>query len=416
MNKTKPFTIEKDLVVKAYELVKANGGAAGIDKQTIEDFGKDVKNNQYKLWNRLSSGSYFPPPVKAVPIPKKQGGERILGVPTVADRICQMVVRLVFEPTVEPHFLKDSYGYRPNKSALDAVGITRQRCWKYDWVLEYDIRGLFDNIPHDLLMKAVRKHTDNKWVILYIERWLKAPMEYPDGRVVKRDKGTPQGSIISPVLSNLFLHYVFDVWMEKHYPMLPWCRYADDGLVHCQTEEQAQQMLEVLKKRFEECGLELHPTKTKIVYCKDGSRKGTYSNITFEFLGYEFRGRSVKNSKQNTLFVNFTPAVSKTAKKSMCAKTRQANWRNRTELSLEDIARMYNPVLSGWIEYYGKYSPSALYPVLRHFNKTLVAWGMRKYKKLMGHRTRAAIFMEEISKRQPTLFAHWKRRMVGAFA
>lgn len=416
MNKTKPFIIPKDLVVKAYKLVKANGGAAGVDKQSIEDFDKDAKNNLYKLWNRLSSGSYFPPPVKAVPIPKKQGGERILGVPTVADRICQMVVRLVFEPTVEPHFLKDSYGYRPNKSALDAVGITRQRCWEYDWVFEYDIRGLFDNISHELLMKAVKKHTDNKWVILYIERWLKAPMQFPDGRVVERDKGTPQGSIVSPVLSNLFLHYVFDVWMKKHYPMLPWCRYADDGLVHCRTEKQAQQILEVLKKRFEECGLELHPTKTKIVYCKDGSRKEKYSNTSFEFLGYEFRGRSVKNSKRNIMFVNFTPAVSKTAKKSMCAKTRRENWRNRTDLSLEEIAIMYNPVLRGWIEYYGKYSPSALYPVLRHFNKTLIEWGMRKYKKLRGHKTRAAIFMEEIAKRQPNLFAHWKRGMVGPFA
>ena len=221
---------------------------------------------------------------------------------------------------------------------------------------------------------------------------------------------------MSPVLSNLFLHYVFDVWMKKHFPMLPWCRYADDGLVHCRTEEQAQQILEVLKKRFEECGLELHPTKTQIVYCKDGSRKGTYSNTSFEFLGYEFRRRLVKNSKRNSMFVNFTPAVSKTAKKSMCAKTRQANWRNRTELSLEEIAAMYNPVLRGWLEYYGKYSPSALYPVLRHFNKTLVAWGMRKYKKLRGHKTRAAVFMEEIAKRQPNLFVHWKRGMIGSFA
>jgi len=269
LNKTKPFTIPKELVVKAYKLVKEKGGAAGVDQQSLADFDKDVKKNLYKIWNRLSSGSYFPPPVKAVPIPKKQGGERILGVPTVADRICQMVVKLMFEPTVEPHFLSDSYGYRPNKSALDAIGITRQRCWKYDWVLEYDIRGLFDNIPHDLLMKAVKKHTDNKWMVLYITRWLEAPMQVPDGRVIERDKGTPQGGVISPVLSNLFLHYVFDVWMKKHYPMLPWCRYADDGLVHCRTQEEAQQILEALKQRFKECGLELHSIKTQIIYCKD---------------------------------------------------------------------------------------------------------------------------------------------------
>ena len=415
MNKTKPFIIPKDLVVKAYKLVKVNGGAAGVDKQSIEDFDKDVKNNLYRLWNRLSSGSYFPPPVKAVPIPKKQGGERILGVPTVADRICQMVVRLVFEPTVEPHFLKDSYGYRPNKSALDAIGITRQRCWEYDWTLEYDIRGLFDNISHELLMKAVKKHTDNKWVILYIERWLKAPMQLSDGHVIERDKGTPQGGVISPVLSNLFLHYVFDVWMKKHYPMLPWCRYADDGLVHCQTENEAQQILEALKKRFEECGLELHPTKTKIVYCKDENRKGDYPETSFEFLGYEFRGRRAKSNKLNKLFVSFTPAVSKTSKKAMCAKTRQTNWKNRTDLSLEDIAIRYNPVLRGWIEYYGKYCPSELRPVLGHFNRTLVKWAMHKYKKLRGHKTRAVNFVMKICKRQPTLFEHWKRGMIGSF-
>lgn len=241
-------------------------------------------------------------------------------------------------------------------------------------------------------------------------------MQLPDGRIVERDKGTPQGGVISPVLSNLFLHYVFDKWMEKNYPNYLWVRYADDGLVHCRTKEEAQQILEALRQRFEECGLELHPTKTKIVYCKDGTRKGKYPNTSFEFLGYEFRRRLVKNSKRNSMFVNFTPAVSKTAKKAMCAKTRQANWRNRTDLSLEDIARMYNPVLRGWLEYYGRYSPSALYPVLRHFNKTLVAWGMRKYKKVMGHRARAGCFIEEVSKRQPNLFEHWKKGMVGAFA
>lgn len=416
MNKTKPFIIPKDLVVKAYKLVKANGGAAGIDKQSIEDFDKDVKNNLYRLWNRLSSGSYFPPPVKVVSIPKKQGGERILGVPTVADRICQMVARLVFEPTVEPHFLKDSYGYRPNKSALDAVGITRQRCWEYDWVLEYDIRGLFDNISHELLMKAVKKHTDNKWVILYIERWLKAPMQFPDGRVVERDKGTPQGSVVSPVLSNLFLHYVFDVWMKKHYPMLPWCRYADDGLVHCRTQEEAQQILEALKQRFEECGLELHPTKTQIVYCKDENRKGKYPQTSFEFLGYEFCERYIKNPKQDKMFGGFIPGVSKSAKKEMCAKTRRANWRNRTDLSLIEIAEKYNPVLQGWIEYYGRYMPSALYPVLRHFNKTLVKWAMHKYKRLKGKKIKARLFIEGIFKREPQLFAHWKKGMIGGFS
>ncbi len=403
-------------MVKAYKLIKANAGAAGVDQQSIADFEKNLKDNLYKLWNRLSSGSYFPPSVKAVPIPKKQGGERILGVPTVSDRIAQMVVKMMFEPTVEPYFHPDSYGYRPNKSALDAVGITRQRCWQYDWCLEFDIKGLFDNIDHGLLLKAVRKHTDNKWVILYIERWLKAPMQFPNGSLVERTKGTPQGGVISCILSNLFLHYVFDAWMTKHHLEAPWCRYADDGLVHCRTELEAQKILSELKERFEACKLELHSTKTKIVYCKDGSRKGHYSQMEFDFLGYTFRRRLVKNSKRNSIFVNFTPAVSKTAQKSMRATTRKWGLRNRSDLGLNDIANMYNPVLRGWMEYYGCYCPSALYPVLRHFNKTLVAWAMRKYKKLRGHKTRAAIFLEKISERQPQLFAHWRKGMIGAFA
>jgi RNA-directed DNA polymerase len=238
---TKQFVIPKQVVLRAYKLVKSSAGSAGVDKQTLDDFDKNRKDNLYKIWNRMSSGSYFPPPVKAVSIPKSSGnGTRVLGVPTVSDRIAQMVVRLTLEPLVEPHFLPDSFGYRPNKSALDAVGITRRRCWQYDWVLEFDIKGLFDNIPHDLLLKAVRKHTDVKWMLLYIERWLTAPMQQPDGSLQERRIGTPQGGVVSPILSNLFLHYVFDIWMKVHFKDMPWCRYADDGLVHCRSDSQAQ--------------------------------------------------------------------------------------------------------------------------------------------------------------------------------
>lgn len=400
--------------MQAFKLIKANAGAAGVDEQSLADFELNLKDNLYKLWNRLSSGSYFPPPVKAVPIPKKSGGTRILGVPTVADRIAQMVVKLTFEPCVEPFFLPDSYGYRPNKSALDAVGITRQRCWQYDWIIEYDIRGLFDNLDHELLMKAVKKHTDNKWVILYIERWLKTPMQLPDGSLQEKTKGVMQGGVISPVLSNLFLHYVFDKWMEKNHPTISWCRYADDGLAHCETEQDAQQLLAELKNRFKECGLELHPDKTKIVYCKCGFKK--YSKMEFDFLGYTFRRRLVKDTKANKLFVGFTPSVSKSALKAMTKETRRLGFSKRTELSLKEIANMFNPVLRGWIQYYGRYNRSGLYPVLRHFNKTLVAWVMKKFKKLKGHKTRAVIFLLEIAKREPHLFAHWKIGMGGRFA
>jgi RNA-directed DNA polymerase len=354
--------------------------------------------------------------VKAVAIPKKSGGERILGVPTIGDRVAQTVVTLCFEPSVEPYFLPDSYGYRPNKSALDAIGVTRERCWCYDWVLEFDIRGLFDNISHELLMKAVRKHTQCKWVILYIERWLKAPMQMADGRQKQRDRGTPQGGVISPVLSNLFMHYVFDVWMKRMHADTPWCRYADDGLVHLKTELEAQEMLLALKKRFEECGLELHPEKTRIVYCRDGQRKGRYPNESFDFLGYTFRSRACKNRKRNSMFVSFTPAVSKTALKAMRAKTRRDDLRNRTDLSLVEIAKWYNPVLQGWLNYYGSFYRSGLYPVWRHFNKTLIAWAMRKYKRFRQRKTRAAIFLEKISKLRPKLFVHWRNGMQGAFA
>lgn len=415
MDKTKPFIISKHLVMQAFKLVKANAGAAGVDDQSLADFEKNLEDNLYKLWNRMSSGSYFPPPVKAVPIPKKSGGERILGVPTVADRIAQMVVKLIFEPCVEPYFLSDSYGYRPNKSALDAVGITRQRCWQYDWVIEFDIRGLFDNIDHTLLMKAVEKHTDNKWVVLYIKRWLETSMQMPDGTLQEKTKGVMQGGVISPVLSNLFLHYVFDKWMERKHPTIPWCRYADDGLTHCKTECEAEQLLAELHERFKECGLELHPDKTKIVYCKDDNRKKKYPRTEFNFLGYCFRPRVVKN-KQNKMFVGFTPAVSKIALKSMRAKIREQNIHNRTRLNLKDLANIFNPILRGWIEYYGRYCRSNLYSIFRHFNRRLIAWAMHKYKTFKGRKTKASIFLREISEKESHLFAHWKIGMIGAFA
>jgi RNA-directed DNA polymerase len=416
LSKTKPYTISKQLVMEAYQLVKINKGAAGVDQQSLESFDKNLKDNLYKIWNRMSSGTYFPPPVKAVPIPKKTGGERILGVPTVSDRIAQMVVKLTFEPCVEPHFLQDSYGYRPNKSATDAIGITRQRCWKYDYVLEFDIKGLFDNIDHDLLLKAVKKHTDNQWVILYLERWQKAPLQMPDGTLIERTKGVSQGGVTSPVLSNLFLHYVFDVWMEKHHPGKPWCRYADDGLVHCRSEEEAQQLFVSLTHRFEVCGLELHPVKTKIVYCKDGRRKNSYPTTKFTFLGYDFRQRSTLNRKTKEVFQSFNPAVSKAAEKSMRAHIRTLGLRNRTSLSLEEIADVLNPILRGWIQYYGCYNRSALGSVMVYVNKTLTAWAMRKYKKLKGRKTRATLFILKVQKENRQLFSHWKAGLGIGFA
>ena len=411
----KPFTIEKRRVYEAYKAVKSNKGAAGVDGQTIEQFEADLKGNLYKIWNRMSSGTYFPPPVRAVSIPKKSGGERILGVPTVSDRIAQMVVKQLIEPDLDPIFLPDSYGYRPRKSALDAVGVTRERCWKYDWVLEFDIRGLFDNINHELLLRAVRKHVKCKWALIYIERWLKAPMEQ-DGIRKERTLGTPQGGVISPILSNLFLHYTFDLRMKRTHPDLPWCRYADDGLMHCRTEQEAEALKAELRARLAECHLELHPTKTKIVYCRDGKRKGTYPNVKFDFLGYCFRPCWIKKSRDNSMFCGFNPAVSPSALKAMRSTIRDLNIRRQTQLSLADIARTLNPLVRGWIEYYGRYAPSALSPMLRYVNQTLVRWAMRKFKRFKAHKIRASRFLQKLVRERMSLFVHWRIGMTGTFA
>jgi len=412
---SKPFTIEKRLVYEAYKAVKSNKGAAGVDGQTLEQFEADLKGNLYKIWNRMSSGSYFPPPVRAVPIPKKSGGERILGVPTVSDRIAQMVVKQLIEPDLETIFLPDSYGYRPGKSALDAIGVTRKRCWRYDWVLEFDIKGLFDNLPHDLLMKAVRKHITNKWALLYIERWLTASME-KDGELIERTRGTPQGGVISPVLSNLFLHYAFDLWMQRTHPDLPWCRYADDGLVHCRSEQEAEALKATLQARLTECELEPHPTKTRIVYCKDRNRKGSYQNVKFDFLGYCFRPRRTMDPSDRHLFCGFNPAVSPAALKAMRSMIRDLNIRRQTHVSLRDIAQKLNPLLRGWIGYYGRYAPSALNPLLRYVNLTLVAWVQRKFKRFRAHKTRASLFLQKLAHRCKGLFVHWHLGMTSVFA
>ncbi|NHM26742.1 group II intron reverse transcriptase/maturase [Desulfofundulus sp. TPOSR] len=407
MDKTKPYEISKHVVLEAFQRVKANKGAAGIDDESLEAFEANLKNNLYKIWNRMSSGSYFPPPVKAVEIPKKNGGKRILGVPTVADRVAQMVVKIYFEPTVEPHFHPDSCGYRPGKSAADALAVTRKRCWRYDWVLEFDIKGLFDNIDHELLMKAVRKHTDNPWVILYIQRWLKAPFQMPDGTIKERTKGTPQGGVISPVLANLFLHYAFDVWMARNHPDKPFARYADDAVAHCRSKKEAEKLCESLQKRLAECGLELHPEKTRIVYCKDDDRRGDYPETKFDFLGYTFRPRRSKN-KHGKYFINFTPAVSNKAKKAMRQTIRGWRMHLKPDKTLEDLSRMFNPIIRGWVNYYGRFYKSELYSVLRHMNRALVRWVQRKYRKFARHKRRAEHWLGKIARRDPKLFVHWQ--------
>jgi RNA-directed DNA polymerase len=407
LEQAKPFCITKRQVWEAYKRVKANKGAAGVDGQQIEDFEQDLKGNLYKLWNRLASGSYFPPPVLRVNIPKGDGRMRPLGIPTVADRVAQTVVKQYLEPELEKHFHPDSYGYRPGKSALDAVGMARKRCWKSDWVLDLDIKAFFDNIDHELTMRAVRKHTEEKWVLLYIERWLKAPIEMPDGTLKHPRSGTPQGGVASPLLANLFLHYAFDKWMEREHPDIPFERYADDAVCHCQSETRAQALKHELSERMNEAGLELHPQKTKVVYCKDDDRHEDYPTITFDFLGYTFRPRRSKN-RWGKYFINFTPAIGNKAAKAIRQQARSRRWHLRSDKSLEDLSRMFNSNIQGWINYFGRYYKSAMYPTLRSLDRRLVRWATRKYKRLRGHRRRADQWLQRIARKQPGLFAHWK--------
>lgn len=407
MDKTKSFSISKQKVWEAYLRVKANKGAAGVDKISLDRFEEQLKDNLYKLWNRMSSGSYMPPPVRAVSIPKANGGERILGIPTVADRIAQMVVTKQLEPEVEPHFHPDSYGYRPGKSALDAVATARQRCWKSDWVIDLDIKGFFDNLDHELVMRAVKKHTDCRWVLLYIERWLKAPMQRADGTLENRHKGTPQGGVCSPLLANIFMHHAFDEWMRNKHPEASFERYADDSLVHCKTEQQAKLMRQAIEKRLAQCKLELHPEKTRIVYCKDDDRRKENTIESFDFLGYTFRPRRAKD-KHGEFFVSFLPAISNKAKSRIRETIR--GWRIHliTWTSLEKIAERVNPVLRGWNQYYGRFYKSEMYPVLRNVERYLVLWARRKYKKLARHGHNALRYLGGICKREPGLFVHWE--------
>ena len=408
MNGAKPFAISKQEVWRAYLQVKSNGGAAGVDAESIEAFELDLKGNLYRLWNRMASGTYFPPAVREVVIPKRDGGERKLGIPTVTDRIAQTVVKNYLEPKVEPNFHGDSYGYRPGKSAVDAVGRARERCWKYDWVLDLDIRAFFDTLDHGLVMRAVRKYTDCRWVLLYVERWLNAPVQQEDGTLTARQAGTPQGGVASPLLANIFLHLAFDTWVTRTFPQVSFERYADDILVHCRTREEAERARQAVQERLARCKLELHPSKTKIVYCKDSHRRASYPEDSFEFLSFTFRPRRARN-RRGEYFVSFSPAISPRAAKRIRQEMRRS-WclPRRTDKDLTDLAHMFNPVIRGWIGYFGSYHKSALYPVFRHLNLTLVWWAMRKYRRLQGRRRRAEHWLGAIAQRQPTLFAHWQ--------
>lgn len=404
---TKPYIIAKRAVWEAYQQVKANRGAAGIDDETIAMFEQNLSKNLYKLWNRMSSGSYFPPPVKQVEIPKAKGGTRKLGIPTVSDRIAQTVVKQIIEPTLDPMFHPDSYGYRPGRSAKQAIAVTRKRCWEYDWVVEFDIKAAFDQIEHVLLMKAVRSHIKEDWILLYIERWLTAPFETTEGTRVPRERGTPQGGVVSPILMNLFMHYAFDVWMKRNYPLCPFARYADDAVVHCSSKEQAEHVMQAIAARLAECGLTMHPEKSRIVYCQDSNRTEVFPHVQFTFLGFTFRPRKAM-SKQHRVFTSFLPGVSADAVKRMRKVVR--GWRipRQTPATLAELAEQYNSAIRGWWEYYGSFYQTAMREPFRYIDHKLEQWARRKYKTLSRHKRRSLEWLAKVKKHDPGLFAHWR--------
>jgi RNA-directed DNA polymerase len=409
MTTDKPLPITKVMVWKAYQQVKRNGQAAGVDGQSLDDFNKDLENNLYKLWNRMASGSYLPPPVRRVEIPKSGGGVRPLGIPTVADRIAQMVVKQVLEPELELIFDQDSYGYRPGKSAHQAVEVCRQRCWRSNWVLDLDIKGFFDAIDHDLLMRAIKAHTSERWVVLYLQRWLQAPVLLPDGTLHPRDRGTPQGGVISPLLANLFLHYAFDVWMRRNHPAIAFERYADDVICHCHSEKEARRLLEALQDRFASCGLQLHPQKTQVVYCRDSNRRAPFADVTFTFLGFAFRPRVSRNSR-GVIYTGFLPAVSPQALQRMRERIRSIGLPSLVYLSLEEIAKVLNPVIRGWIQYYGRfYRTELIRKLYRYLDDRIAAWLRQKYKRLRGRRLQSWRVLARIRSGHRDLFAHWRR-------
>lgn len=403
------------MIWEAWLEVKNKGKAAGVDRQSMEDFSKNLQGNLYKLWNRMASGSYFPPAVRRVEIPKADGGVRRLGIPTVADRVAQMVAKRYLEPQIDPRFDEDSYGYRPGKSAHQALEKTRERCWRKAWVLDLDIKAFFDTIDHHLMMKALRKHTQESWVLLYVKRWLEAPTQLLDGSTSVRTVGTPQGGVISPLLANLFLHYAFDSWMRRFHRDILFERYADDVVCHGNSRARMERLKEELKDRFRRCGLELHPDKTRIVYCKDGKRREKYPDIQFTFLGYCFRPRCAVDRKGEK-FTSFLPAVSPRALIKMRERIRSWRLGDHAMLPLEDITRFINPILMGWWQYYGRYYRSEMFKLFKYLDERLGYYLRRKYRDLWGHTGRSHKRLNLIARSNPNLLVHWRligRAMVG---
>ena len=407
MKQTKSYEIPKRLIYEAYKRVKANKGGAGVDSQSQKDFDKDLENNLYKLWNRMSSGSYFPQAVKRVNIPKSGGGTRPLGIPTITDRIAQMAVKMLIEPELESHFHPDSYGYRPDKSVHQAVAQVKKRCWQRGWVLDMDIKGFFDAINHELLMRAVEKHVKEPWQLLYIQRWLESPVWYQDGELEARTQGTPQGGVISPLLANLFLHYAFDSWIEVRWSGIQFERYADDIICHCRSEEEAENLKSFLTQRFTECGLQLHPEKTKIVYCKSWKYRENRELISFDFLGFTFKPRKAR-MKDGRFLLSFQPAVSNKSAKRIRAEINSWPWLYWVRDDMLNIIKHSQSKIRGWMAYYGQFNQWEIIEVLYHFDKRLSRWAKRKYKRLKTIK-QAKKRVKQARGQNPLVFAHWNQ-------
>lgn len=407
---TRTVPITKAMVKAAYRKVKANHGAAGVDKESLDEYQADLLNNLYVLWNRLSSGSYFPKPLRSASIPKTNGKQRVLGIPAVSDRIAQQVVKDYLEPRLEAAFSKHSYGYRPLKSAHQAIEAVQENVRQYAWVIDMDIKSYFDEVDHELLLKAIDRHVEEKWVKMYIVRWLEAPSQQADGTLKpKAGKGTPQGGVISPLLANLFLHYVLDKWIEKHHPEVSFVRYADDVIVHCRTEEEAKKLLSDIRQRLSECKLSLNEAKTKLVYCKNYRRtKKTSFGKKFDFLGFTFKPRTYKSKREGSyLFLGYGCAISQSAQTRIVQGWANQKWHRRSELKIQEIAEMVNVQMRGIIRYYGKFWLSELQRLMRHFEFRLVKWVLNKYKRFKNSQTKAYKWLKQLKRSYPTMFYYW---------
>lgn len=406
---TKSFPITEEQVWAAYLEVRKHGKSAGVDELTLQGYQADRSNQLYKVWNRMASGSYIPPPVRRVEIPKTDGKKRKLGIPTVNDRVAQTVVKNYLEPLLEPHFHKNSFGYRPHKNAHDAVQQAAEQCRKKGYVLDLDIEGFFDNLDHGLLMLALQKHITEKWVLMYVERWLKAPIEHEDGGLEYPTKGSPQGGVVSPLLSNLYLHYAFDKWMSIHYSEIIFERYADDIVVHCASKQEAEQLLDAIRERLKQCGLRLHPEKTKIVYCKNSNRKDKHEEVSFDFLGFRFKPKKARNRKTGEIFTDFGPAsISKKSMKKILETIKSKYLHRRVTEDLADLSTALAAHVRGWMNYFGKINMRFLYPVTITINDRLIMWANNRYKSLHGSSWQGRQWLREIYRDYPNMFEHWK--------